>query len=376
MLGLAALLPLAGLQTYTRPVLLVFLLWLICAASAFLATSMAGNEGRAALHTGVSLYLYVSMLIMAAFVANDPVRHTRLILNAGLAGALIAAIAGIVGYFDALPGAHELFTKFGRAAGTFKDPNVFGPFLVPAILYAMHLLRQPPAPRALLPLAACLVLCLAMLLSFSRGAWLNLAVSFGAYAYLNFLTAPSNRSRLGLLFFAGLLPLLAGIAVFAVLQIDAVSALFSERSNLANDYDIGPDGRFGGHLKAAGLMLENPLGLGALEFAAVHHHEDVHNVYLSMFLNAGWLGGLLYIAIVLVTLGYGFRQTLRRSPTQSLLIIVYAALIGNVLEGFVVDSDHWRHFYLQLAIVWGLLGTRAGAGEPRTGSLLPVAPRR
>jgi hypothetical protein len=23
-------------------------------------------------------------------------------------------------------------------------------------------------------------------------------------------------------------------------------------------------------------------------------------------------------------------------------------------EGFVIDSDHWRHFYLLLGMVWGL----------------------
>ena len=51
---------------------------------------------------------------------------------------------GIVGYFDLLPGAHELLTRYGRATGPFKDPNVFGPFLVPALVYAL----QPAHRRA------------------------------------------------------------------------------------------------------------------------------------------------------------------------------------------------------------------------------------
>jgi len=28
--------------------------------------------------------------------------------------------------------------------------------------------------------------------------------------------------------------------------------------------------------------------------------------------------------------------------------------IGEVAEGFVIDTDHWRHFFLLLGIIWGL----------------------
>jgi hypothetical protein len=33
-----------------------------------------------------------------------------------------------------------------------------------------------------------------------------------------------------------------------------------------------------------------------------------------------------------------------------------------VLEGIIIDLDHWRHFYLLMALVWGLMlsGTRGG----------------
>jgi hypothetical protein len=33
--------------------------------------------------------------------------------------------------------------------------------------------------------------------------------------------------------------------------------------------------------------MQHPLGIGALEFGRVHHHEDVHEVYLNMYLNTG-----------------------------------------------------------------------------------------
>src|SRR5581483_12094025 len=103
--------------------------------------------GKAVTHTSVSLYLYVATFILAAFVAKRPEAHTRLILDAYLWAPTLAALAGIVGYFDLFPGAHELLTRYDRATGLFKDPNVFGPFLVPALVYAARRLAALPARK-------------------------------------------------------------------------------------------------------------------------------------------------------------------------------------------------------------------------------------
>jgi hypothetical protein len=128
----------------------------------------------------------------------------------------------------------------------------------------------------------------------------------------------------------------------------------SERATLEQSYDVGPEGRFGGQEKAAGLAVTHPLGIGALEFARLYHHEDVHEVYLNMFLNAGWLGGTLYLALVLLTLGLGLRQVVRDRGGDGLSVVLVAAFIGMALEGLVIDSDHWRHFYLVMAMIWGM----------------------
>jgi len=38
-----------------------------------------------------------------------------------------------------------------------------------------------------------------------------------------------------------------------------------------------------------------------------------------------------------------------------LFIVAYAAFVGTAMEGAVIDTDNWRHFYIQLAILWGLM---------------------
>ena len=134
-----------------------------------------------------------------------------------------------------------------------------------------------------------------------------------------------------------------------------------ERASLDQSYDEGPEGRFGGQQKAAGLILQNPLGLGAQQFVPQYHHEEPHNVYLTMFLNAGWLGGLLFLGLVGTTSVWGLRHAFVRCATQPLFLVVYACFVAHVLEGSIIDLDHWRHFYLLMALVWGLMlsGTRA-----------------
>ena len=95
-----------------------------------------------------------------------------------------------------MAGADELFTKFGRASGTFKDPNVYGPFLIPGLLYAVHQCLTRPLHRAAVPAIMALVLGFAILLSFSRGAWINMAIAVAIYGYCSFISAPTNLHRL------------------------------------------------------------------------------------------------------------------------------------------------------------------------------------
>jgi O-antigen ligase len=198
------------------------------------------------------------------------------------------------------------------------------------------------------------ILLFGTLLSFSRGAWLNLAVSLAIYAYLTFATAGTNRRRLKLTVSVVLAGAFA-IGLFAAAQnIPKVAEIFGERASLEQTYDVGPEGRFGGQQKAAELILTHPLGIGALEFARVYHNEDVHQVYLNMFLNTGWVGGTMYLFLVLTTIVLGLRCAMRDRGGNGISTVLVAAFSGMALEGLVIDTDHWRHLYVIMAMIWGM----------------------
>jgi O-antigen ligase len=357
-IGLIVLLPTVGLVSFTPGVLAYGALWLVAGAALLLGTSSSFDLKTSGIHVAVTLYLYAASVVIAAFVARSPRAHTELILKAWTFAALLACAAAVLGYFGVIPGGYELFTENDRASGTFKDPNVFGPFLAVPALYLLNAALQRSFGGMLLPLAGSAFLALGVFLSFSRGAWMVLALGLVIYGYLIMATTRQSRVRLKIvaLLFAG--GLLGALAVVAALSSDQVANLLSQRASLEQSYDVGSQGRFGGQEKAVRVILENPLGIGAMEFSTRHHPEAAHNVYLSMFLNGGWLGGAVYLILVLLTIVFGFRFAMRATDVRTIFLVVYAAFVATAFEGAIIDSDHWRHFYLMMALVWGMMAAQ------------------
>ena len=355
MVGLIVLLPMVRLTAFPPGIYGLLIAWLLIGAGGLLAAMWSGTLDVSIQHSLITIYLSLSAVLIAAFVNKNPERHVRLIMSALTFGALIAAVAGMLGYFDVLPGARDLFTKFDRARGFFKDPNVYGPFLIPPLLYCLHGMITGRASRAILQGIFVGIIALGLLISFSRGAWINAAIGLLVYGYVLFVTVSSNRLRVKLvviIFFAGCS---AVLGLLAALQLESIASLFGERASLSQSYDLGPDGRFAGQLKALGVIAAHPLGIGALEFGRTFDDEDVHNIYLSMFLNNGWLGGFAYLGLVLATLAAAFRMSLRRGPLQGYAIVLLSAFAGLALEGVVIDTDHWRLFYILMGMIWGLV---------------------
>jgi len=356
-MGLIIGLPIVGLTNFNVGIKMLLAIWMVIAGCHIASVMVSNHTGQSLIHVAVSIYLFVAAVTFAAFVARRPKDHAQLIFSAYTIAAILASIAAVVGYFGIIPGANELFTKFGRASGPFKDPNVFGAFLVPAVVYALHGVLNDPGVRKLWMSAGLGLLSLAVLLSFSRGAWAAAAIAMAVYLTLSFLTAKYHRQQLNIVVMVIVGGVVAVLAILAAAQTDAIGNLLAERAQLTHAYDEGHEGRFGGQTKAMDLIVSHPFGIGALEFAKTYHSEEVHNVYLTMFLKAGWLGGGLFLIVMAVTVMAGLRHAFRRTASQPLFLVAFAALFATILLGFLIDNDHWRHFYLLLAIVWGLMLT-------------------
>ena len=41
-------------------------------------------------------------------------------------------------------------------------------------------------------------------------------------------------------------------------------------------------------------------------------------------------------------------------PWQRAYLAIFSAFLGTVGESFVIDTDHWRHFWMMLGAMWGM----------------------
>lgn len=261
-----------------------------------------------ATHIAVTGYLVAVAVFIACIVRRDPERALGAILGGYTVAAVLAAVAAIIGYFSLVSGAEELFTLYGRARGPFKDPNVFGPFLVVPALFCLLQVFTRPATRTLLPLAGFGILVLAILLSLSRGAWGNLAISGLVFVALLALTNTDPAFRARLVLWSVGACVLGACVVGLALNDRSLSRLIAERFQLIQTYDAGGHGRFDAQAQALEFIQVSPLGIGPRDFASFWG-EEAHNVYLTIFLAGGWLAGFANIALVLIT-----RRAVSRPP--------------------------------------------------------------
>lgn len=296
-------------------------------------------------------YLVCAYIFFASCVYEAPEKRLPLLFNGYTAAALIAAAAGVGGYFDLFPASFS-FTNYGRADGTFNDPNVFGPYLIAPTLYLGLRLSKAPGIRALLLLPPFILLVLGLLLSFSRGAWGSFLLSGIIFVWLTLTTSRSPAQSMRLIGFSALIGLIVVAVVGVALSTPKIQQLFEERAALVQDYDIGKQGRFESQKHAFMKALEHPLGIGPSQWAMINK-LDTHNVYLNILVAGGFLSGLAFILFVGLTIVRGWRAVLIDAPGQEFLIVAFAATVGHVAEAFIIDVDNWRHLFLIFGMVWG-----------------------
>jgi O-antigen ligase len=351
MAALIGLWAIVGLRI-SRGVAPLLILLLLSNLGGMLSLTVMDDLADGPMYIAVSTFLALSCVFFAAIVEARPAR-LDLIFRAWVASALITSILGILGYFHAFPGS-EVFTLYDRAKGAFQDPNVFGPFLVAPSLYLVHGLLAGRLAGAPLKVAGVLILALGLFLSFSRAAWALYLFSVMALVFVMLLKERTGAFRLKILVLSLLAAVILVLALVVALQSDKVSDLFSNRTQLVQDYDGGHLGRFERHRIGFLMAMEKPLGIGPMVFSTIFP-EDEHNIWLKSLTTYGWLGFSCYFALIVWTLCAGFKTLLRNRPWQPYLMIAYICVVGHTAIGFVIDTDHWRHAYLQIGIVWGCL---------------------
>jgi len=321
--------------------------------------------GDALVFVLVTVFLLFTAYFVANYVAEAAERRMRLIVNAYTLIAVISALVGTLAYLGILPGA-ELFTRYDRAKAFFQDPNVYGPFLVLPAMFALQRLLLHRGWTTLWAGAVLLILAIGVFASFSRAAWGHLAVSGGIVFALCFVLEAGAIQKVRMLLLSIVGVLVVVVAIGGLLSIPTVQKLFETRT-ASQDYDSGETGRFGRQGYAFDLALEHPFGIGPLEFRHLRVIEEPHNTYVNVLHSYGWGGGIAYFSLVLITLFRAVKGLANSSPHRLLLIPLVATFVPLAGEAAIIDTDHWRHYFLVVGLIWGVtaaMDRRSAAPAP------------
>ena len=314
------------------------------------------DPARAAGFFSITLYLAVLALWLTSYVVSP--RRSRVIARGYVFAAVTSALLGSLALLVAFPGA-DLLVEDRRARAFFQDPNVFGPFLVPAVLILIEELLAPRVLRASrFTKAICLVgLTLGVLFSFSRGAWLNLAL--GTVVMVVVLSLRRGGARRAIAFVG--VGLCVAALVGGAVAVSGSSGFLVERAR-PQSYDAE---RFGAQAVGIDTAEQYPLGAGPGQFEQIAP-ISAHSTYVRVLAEQGLAGLVTLAALLLFTLGAALRNALLGRDTYGIgSAALLGAWCGILANSFFVDTLHWRHLWLVAALIWAASMRRRTAGWAR-----------
>jgi len=310
------------------------------AAFNLLSAVQVADPARAASYFVVSVFLAAMAIWLSGYVVTR--RRARLVVRAYLVAAVSSAVLGMLGLFAGA----ELLTLGGRARALFQDPNVFAPFLIPALLIVTEEILQPRLLSARLPTKAVIaaILALGVLFSYSRGAWLNLAVAVIVMGVVFSLRRGGARRALGLLAIAGV----AAMVVAGTVVATGSGDFLAERAQ-PQRYD---QQRFSGQRAGLEPALSYPFGAGPGQFESIAH-ISAHSSYARVLGEQGFPGLLVLLALLGYTLAVAGRNAVLGRGTYGIgSVALLGAWCGLLANGFVIDTLHWRHLWIVAALIW------------------------
>jgi O-antigen ligase len=299
-----------------------------------------------------TVYMIVLGLWITGWVTNR--RRAKLALGGYLIAAVAGCAMGLVALFVAVPG-RDLIVGEGRIVALFKDPNVFGAFVIPVALVLMEEILSPRLFRMRRAVKSLLLLLLALgvLFSYSRGAWANLAVGVTVLLTVLALRRGGGRKVVPAL----CLIVVAGLLVAGTVVVSGSADFLVERAQLQG-YDAD---RFGAWVAGLQPAQRYPFGIGPGQFEQIAS-ISAHSTYVRTFAEQGLPGLICLAALVVFTLGAALGNAVAGRDTQGVgSAALLAAWCGIIVNSFVIDTLHWRHLWIVAALIWAAWARRRGS---------------
>lgn len=268
-----------------------------------------------------------------------------------LFGALVMSALCILNYlFAALSIDLQWFPYELRWRGFLDDPVVYGALLVPSIIIfgyqAICTERESDYWRYTL---FTLVIFISLILTGSRGAWLNLVFASFILSFLDRSVWSGQKfSR------AFIISVAAFVLALALIYVVPLNGRTYHSATLENRFSASDGPRIENFQAAPEYLFKRPpleivfgSGSGSYELFS-DGGFSAHNTYLRLLFEHGVAGFVLFSIFLYWSIRMAWRQNVDSKTRATLLI----AIIGGILiQSFFVDTLHWRHLWLILAFI-------------------------
>lgn len=337
------------------------MLWIFLSCN-IVSMFFADDSSQALRFFMITLYLVASWLFFSSILNRYGEKALDIMFSGYTLAAIFSATIGTLAFLKLIP-YYDYLTKYGRASGLFKDPNVFGPFLVPIVIFAIMRMSKKGVLNRVFWVSTFTVTSVGVFACFSRASWINYVLTIFVYLIIS---SKGNLKRIGAIFL--LLILASSVMLILIASTPELSAMFETRFKLQG-YD---QDRFGTHEAALDTALENPFGIGPGQ-SEDYFNYATHNVYLRVLAENGLFGFIGYFGFLIITL---FQATYRSLKTRGELgnyfALATATLAGILVNSLVIDSLHWRHLWFLAAIPWMMKTDTRLSGNGENGPIEQV----
>lgn len=320
----------------------------------------APDLSRGIFYFAVSVYLLLASSYIASYVRFGGFEKIIFVLDICVLSGAVAAVAAVLGIFRVLPGgAAEFVTAYDgtRAKGFFKDPNVFGPYLVFCLTF---LICRSSLVNGKFFSAKNVVyfplLGLGVLVSFSRAAWLQAVLSIVLTFPLLALAKRNSRTFVRIAVGGFVATGVLATLVYIVITYSDFGSFFVDRFAY-QEYD---DVRFLVQKLVFEQGLENFWGMGPgqsevlFDGYAQYGSNSAQNLYIRAFGEHG-VFGLVGLVLILWGTAVGYLKCFKHGSVELRVLTVTLAVnfLSILFVSSVIDTVHWRHFFVVLGLSWG-----------------------
>lgn len=320
-----------------------------------LSTVFAVDESRALYFVSITAYMLAWFILFAGLPTRHGYGAVTVIMNGYVIAGVFSAVLGTLSYLRVI-GHQETLLLYNRPKGLFKDPNVYGPYMVPVLMWALVQLQERGRSGlgTLYWAGVSVIAAGGIFWSFSRACWINTVVTLFSFFTIRLISGTLTKRALAnavKLLFSVLLLAILGL-VFTERADRQLDAMLTDRlgSHGLKQYDTE---RFYTQRLAWEAVREKPLGIGPGQAEPVFHYST-HSLYLRTLSENGFFGFVTFMALLALTLVRAVNMAASAADERwrTYFTVLGACIAGLLVNSLVIDTLHWRHFFMLLGLVW------------------------